>query len=191
MKRALSFALTLILIFNLVGANCLAKSTKPLQSESTQIESQAKVNLSSKDEVLQKVVEQVLAELKKREDSKAGASKNDKQGNSSLPVRILKTLFKPVYWVGKAGVFVVKQILWLILGTLMAILGSVGTTYLMFKTGEAGIKKENMQPGEFRRYLKKMARLFHPDKLKILRKLPEEDARELYQLTTELMAQLA
>jgi len=143
MKRALSIALVLTLIFNQISASCIAKSTESFQSESTQVETQAKKNLSKSDEALKGVVDQVLAELKKREELKSDASKNEKQNKSSLPVRVLKTLFKPVYWVGKAGVFVVKQFLWLMLGSLMAILGSVGTTYWIFKTGSAEIKVVN------------------------------------------------
>ncbi len=279
MKRTLSIALVLTLIFNQVGANCLAKSTEPLQNESTRVEIQSKENVSQSDEALKRVVDQVLAELKKREELKSDASKNEKQNKSSLPIRVLKTLFKPVYWVGKAGVFVVKQFLWLILGSLMAILGSVGTTYAIFKAGGAGLEKaegpikniiteakealqniltslttasqagvkvnldfsdtldklipvlelvysiekgavsaemselvkfleenpqladgilsnmfgllsncrESMQPDEFKSYLKKVALLFHPDKLKNLRNISEEDANKIYQLTTELM----
>ena len=87
----------------------MAKESGTLQETSTQVELQTKDNLSQKDKVMQKIVEQVLAELKKREESKAHASKNEKQSNSSLPVRVLKTLFKPVYWIGKAGVFVVLE----------------------------------------------------------------------------------
>lgn len=280
MKRALSIALVLTLIFNKVSASCIAKSTESFQSESTQVESQAKENLSKSDEDLKRVVDQVLAELKKRDESKSDASKNEKQNKSSLPVRVLKILCKPVYWFGKAGVFVVRQFLWLILGALMAILGSVGTTYAIFKTGGAGLEKaegpikniiekakdalqnilasliaasqagvkvnldlsdalgklipvlelvnsiekgavsaemselvkfleenpqlaegilshmfsllrncrESMQPDEFKSYLKKVAMLFHPDKLKNLRNISEEDAKIIYQLTTELLS---
>ncbi len=221
MKKALSIALVLITMFNQVGANCLAvEASKPQK----QVELQAKENVSQSDEELQRVVDQVLVELKKRAESKSDSSKKAEQSKSSLPVRALKTLFKPVYWVGKAGIFIVKQFLWLTFVALMSILGSVGTTYAIFKTGSAGIKvvndsieemnkliehlkqnpqleedillrmfalfsncEKSMQPDEFRSYLKKVAMLFHPDKLKSLRNISKEDANKIYQLTTELM----
>ena len=47
--------------------------------------------------------------------------------------------------------------------------------------------EKSMQPDEYKNYLKKMAMLFHPDKLKNLRNIPQKDAEKIYQLTTELM----
>ena len=283
MKKVLSVALILTTMFNQVGANYLEVEASKPQKVEKQVELQAKENVSRSDEELQRVVDQVLVELKKRAESKSDSSKKAEQSKSSLHVQVLKTLFKPVYWVGKAGVFIVKQLLWLILGSLMGIIGSVVTTYAIFKTGSAGITeaedpikniidkteeaiknmandvktveflqqinnlkiyesikavlllaketplldisktvessleemdkllshleknpelaqgilsamfnllrncKESMQPDEFKSYLKKVALIFHPDKLKNLRNISEEDANKIYQLTTELM----
>ena len=224
MKKAISIVLSLTLIFNQVGAKCLANETAKSKNVTAQAEVQPKGNPQQSEENSQHVVDLVITEMQKREDEKK------QQNKSSLPIRTLK-------WFGKAGAFVCKQFLWLITGSLMAIVGSVLETYTIFKYGFAGVKeaekpfmnimktvenslsemnklmdhlkanpdlrddilnrmfsflgscKERMHPDEFNKFIRQLILLFHPDKLKNLRNISGEQAKDIYMRLSEFREQ--